>query len=476
MTALHRAIVRPTFSRSGRVGRERQTGPATVSEIQSMHGSHTLALLLALIWPLGMAQAAQEPPKADSPGPRGGTLSIDLFLPRAISPEEIDRWSHRLELSEAQDKVLDTLYQQYLEKYAGSLSDLSGSLWTESAEVANCNNTSTRVICAEALRDLMKNRDRVVKEIAQFEARTFEPLLPLLTEQQSTRVAAVQLYRERCRLFVTHFDRPAARIDLRSLIDGLDDIIDVSPTDKEAFDALLTAYEASSTVQLRQYQRALISAMVEGRLAAAAMHREIDSTTGRERVLQSPRNLLLQERRDAGWRKVNDIELRLVELNRVYSRSLADLLGSETGEELVRRFRAMAFPSVYPDPFDASEVFESTLASDAVDGTTKEAVGVMLLQYQQRADQVARKMLASLDSWLNLRLETRQAHHTEYGEHKEEMDTLSKERSNVAMEAINSLEGILGSRTNEIIGEALKRREDRVATHKPHEMGIHYRP
>jgi hypothetical protein len=136
----------------------------------------------------------------------------------------------------------------------------------------------------------------------------------------------------------------------------------------------------------------------------------------------------------------------------------------------------MAFPSVYPDPFDASEVFESTLASDAVDGTTKEAVGVMLLQYQQRADQVARKMLASLDSWLNLRLETRQAHHTEYGEHKEEMDTLSKERSNVAMEAINSLEGILGSRTNEIIGEALKRREDRVATHKPHEMGIHYRP
>jgi hypothetical protein len=298
----------------------------------------------------------------------------------------------------------------------------------------------------------------------------------LLTEQQSTRVAAVQLYRERCRLFVTHFDRPAARIDLRSLIDELDDIIDVSPTDKEAFDALLTAYEASSTVQLRQYQRALISAMVEGRLAAAAMHREIDSTTGRERVLQSPRNLLLQERRDAGWRKVNDIELRLVELNRVYSRSLADLLGSETGEELVRRFRAMAFPSVYPDPFDASEVFESTLASDAVDGTTKEAVGVMLLQYQQRADQVARKMLASLDSWLNLRLETRQAHHTEYGEHKEEMDTLSKERSNVAMEAINSLEGILGSRTNEIIGEALKRREDRVATHKPHEMGIHYRP
>lgn len=283
-------------------------------------------------WELARPDARQQAMARSGFKPEPGRQYASIWLPPAISTEETDRWARRLQLSEAQTKVFESLIDRYEHEYPPFRERVIDPLWKQAAIAGECSDHLSQVECAQILQDLLRDRDAVVKQLEALEDRIFVDLEPILAEHQLPALRSVRLDRSRARLFFITFERIASAVDLTLLLDEIGQSMSIEPIDPVAFASLRTSYEETITDQLNRYQRALMKARAGGSIALAAMDQEVDPATGSKVTVNSARTRLMSQRRDALWRQVNAIERRLVTINRTYAELLGNLLASETSK------------------------------------------------------------------------------------------------------------------------------------------------
>lgn len=407
--------------------------------------------------------------------PNSGESYTELFLPPVIGTSEIERWSQRLALSEAQAAAFGAMYQAYLNDYQVMREKDLDALWAQSASVGGCFD-GVDLNCAYAMRDLMNDRDRIVHRISARENQLFAALETLLSDNQLASMRSVRLDRERRRLLMAPFERFASGVDLTLLLDRLAQDEPLTPVDPAAFQELLAAYESTITHQMNRYVESMIKAIVEGGIASASWDREINPETGAQRILLTPRTRVLSERRRSLWRANNSIEKRLMATNQLYARSLADLLPEPVAARFMTRFREFAFGSVYPDPFDATAILNLACIQPFTDPAVADSVQLARVQYLDKVEAINDRMLRCWEDWMDVRLETRNAKRKEFAQYKSDMDAMNLERRTAAADVIENLKQILPGESLSTLADALAAWAQAGAAHAPEEVGISYRP
>lgn len=349
-----------------------------------------------------------------------------------------------LNLSESQAGFLKAILRVYQEQDAAFRAEHLQPLWEWSAALMENGSSSADLARAISKRDLMLQRDKLVQQIIARENALFDELAEVLSEEQFQQLHRVCLYRQRIRCRIRHYELPSAALDLGEMLDALYEESPFEPLDHEAFQSLLYGYEEALTSLREQHYRERMKLDAEGGvILASRIATNADDDPAAQAVAQAA-NSRITQKYQALWKRADQFERRLHELNRVHAGLLADQLPPEASAAFINRFRAAAYPFAYPDPNDIEFIFDAARSIRELTAEQLESIDDLSLLFQHRRDEITERIIDQQMRWSFRQLGCRGYNASEREAHEEEIWSLLDQRSENASQALALLAEVIG--------------------------------
>jgi hypothetical protein len=287
---------------------------------------------------------------------------------------------------------------------------------------------------------LYRERNQYADAMRVLENQFFDELAPFLAEHQVERLPRVRMWRRRAFVSGVIIRAVPADVDLAQIVEDLQQHDLLRGMCEHEADPILLAYETTLT-QLREAHAHAFLLSTErgpGRLAAGD--------------LQASRRLHMRHQSH---------ERRMTDLNLLYAPMLADMLLEEEGAVFLSEFDRRAFPGVYPDPHDISQILIA--ATDAASENIAPAVRNALEQYRGRQDRIAEEMVRVTLEWDRSRQTMWGFRPQAEREFHGIMNDLQRQRAENSERALNELRHALGGALDEDLAALVDDYRRRVA-------------
>ena len=225
-------------------------------------------------------------------------------------------------------------------------------------------------------------RHAYVEAMAAIERRFFDRIEIALAEEQRFNLERVRLLRERERYPVVMVNPPGARVDLTTILDRLASENDFFIDDRDAFNEEIVRYERRLTSLRARCWQGQIERMTRG-VELLAERRNATSDAKRDELRNTRQSLN---------RRTGRPLVRLRELNDRTVDRLAAHLSDAAADAFRERYRAEAYPRVFPDFHDARELLAEAAAYEDLSPEIREALTAVAERYEREVDQLNREM------------------------------------------------------------------------------------
>lgn len=311
-----------------------------------------------------------------------GRRVLELHLTPGISNSEIDQYSDLLVLSDAQSPELRRVFEAYRVEDHIHRSKEVEPLLQQSSSFAEDGIPFE----ADSYREFVRERDNLVKALIRREDHLFDSIVAFLGESQVEALPRIRMLRSRIRFALPPTHYPGSHIDLVSLVDEhFKDSKNAAGLSRDAIAPILLEYETVITPLFeRRYYRAL-EAETETKLhqEAARAAGEIDRPEFRE-----ARRLLLRPPVQVA-KQIHDINVEYVE-------RISEKLGTRV---ISKRFRELAYPGVFPDPYDLDGLFEELDAIETLSDDDRNRVVAVKSSYRTTRLSIDEKMVRRFVDW-----------------------------------------------------------------------------
>lgn len=298
------------------------------------------SLLLSLIVCSSVAAA----PTQDAV--RSATVDIDpyLMLPQPISADELPQIARILMLSDAQDAVLSSLFDEYLQSLAALIpqleelnhrerdrraaDELIDGVWVDRDPPLTMQQMYDRAT------SIQRDAQRVELEMRRIEDEFFVRIESILAEPQLDRLHEAVRFRKRVAYRARTYDAlPGAQVDLIEVLQTLD----VRGEEDESLKELMSAYE-ERLVQLLQARHDVQRRVHLGDLQWLATY------VGSGRIDQQA----IEARGRIRFRQLR-FESAIRRLNISTLEALSFMLDEQEATEVLNRFFRIAHPRIAPE-------------------------------------------------------------------------------------------------------------------------------
>ncbi len=401
----------------------------------------------------------------------------DPYLPQPISRRDVALYSQRLELTENDRFILESMHADYLTSY----SQISNTD-VRALQVARANlrrpespqDASNRPT-AEQIDEVYNLRTRALNAIRDLEQVFFDDIETLIASQEQLPTARrLRLARERAvfnrgisagdggftpftgrrsrrgRSFMPDFGRQSreARVDLTTVVDALN----LSDDDRAKLDEPLLDYETNVTDAFRQHYEHTIRLNREREKMTLQMPRprsegEGGDGTARRSAWQSYR--LVME--DYGG-KAREAGAAIVELNRATLSSLSEALDGEHVAALHSAYNRKAFPSVYDDSQAAERYLTTALKLPNIEDDQGTKISAIIQEFRPAYEDLSNQMA-------HIHAESRlgetgfdRSRWRDYQQRRNQLDVLRFDRDEVNAKALRRLAEVLTEQQEAAIG------------------------
>ncbi len=367
-----------------------------------------------------------------------------LPIPPAIGRAEILTYASILKLDDNQMAVLLVLYDEYREKDVQQRKELIPPLSDRSTVLLADREALGEIPHAEEYAALIQECRRTATALAKLDDALFGELESvLLGEDQLPLLDRVRRMRDRTRW--NHFPSiyPLGRIDLTLLLSGLDGLDELSESVQEELDELMAEYDRQITALSQQRYKAAVKSNVGVPILKAPFKSvpvETDSESLEILAAQYEEVLKKVARLNRAYiRPAKRIHTR----NREYVATLVALLPEVAGSELQRRFREQAYRSIYPNPFDVSQLLKNALQVEGMTTEHRQIVEATAATYAERNDQACRDMERRYLDWRELIGQTNSNPRDELEAYESDMRRFDNMRQKASVNAITLLRATL---------------------------------
>lgn len=384
-----------------------------------------LPVLIGLLSVLGFAGAA-------------GAQGTSGALPDPISGRELNRYGERLGLSEQQRRGIDHFHEQYQEEFRVLREGPIETFMRDS----NGMRSGLRLMQDRAgLEKVIRELGRLNSRIKSIDARLFDSVQTVLTDEQLAIMPHVRKARERQRYrsgmsrMVT-FMNPAAQVDLGQLYADLDLTAEV----REAADAMVLQYEDRLTVAVRKlYKHATdLPLAISKKLEEAGFNEQsLGDDQQRRQMFQAMGN---------AWREaqVDLMEKAAVisDLNRRTTKVLATVLPESQARRLRERYYEQGYADAAIGSSPVERKFEAALRIDGLSDALRVEITAARAGFRLDADRVEEQMIDLVDENRMTRTTFRSGRGNEGFNTR--MDELRDRRLGLQNRAADSLDALLG--------------------------------
>ena len=364
-----------------------------------------------------------------------------MSVARQIGEPDLDRYSAMLDLSDAQRRYLEYLYEIYQRDWDEGRQKLMPRLADVSAAYADRVNQSqydpeTLEFCIEfhALEAEVKKQDW------ELEKRLLDGLEAVLGPSQLSLMPRVRMHRQRAGCPLNSARVPGAKIDLSREIEHMA----LQPDQLLAVDSELQRYENELTPLLVVLEQKEVDRNTPlTRLLAASRYDEQGQPleAGSE---QSTRRLRFgQQRRLEILAECAELEKQVADLNRTYLPRLCKLLDADSARTLQDSYYSFAYWAVYENRRGLERLYASI-----VDSATKtkneglvDAVQQIWKSYEKSYDKLSTAMSDRFDAWNEQKAATTAS--TNYEEYAADMRKMRDERSLKSKAVLSALKDVL---------------------------------
>jgi hypothetical protein len=171
--------------------------------------------------------------------------------------------------------------------------------------------------------------------------------------------------------------------------------------------------------------------MQTARLAHVEISRTHDES-GMRLDPRSPEGKTRSERGRADRTRVisesGDLQQQIAEVNGRFLARMVDCLTAESRSRLLQAYHDRAFPLVYPDPLDPTQLYQGMRRSDLVNDTERALLDAHWEQYQGAYNRLTRTMVERFSQWRLGMARTQSAMPAEYRAYREQMRQMRDER------------------------------------------------
>lgn len=400
---------------------------------------------------LSVIQARPQDPPAQpqvKPSREVPAARYSLQIPPAIQRDEILRYATILKLDEMQMTALVLFYDEYRENGEQQRSELLAPLWERSIDLAAERSAHREgleaVAYARDVADLMRDARLAAADLAKLDDELLGEIESiLLDEDQLPFLERVRQQRQRIRWneFLSLYRM--GRIDLTLLLSGLPELDTLGESAQQELDELLAAYDRDITPLSKRRYKAVVKITLEVPVLKAPFRMsgaDIDPEALEQLSVQFEEVLKKVARLNRAHIRPAK---RIHTLNRQYLASIVALLPTPAGVELQRRFREQAYPSIYPNRFDVSDLLRASLEVEDLTTDQRTVIHATLVNYTQRNEQACEKMERRYQSWLEFMAEKGQKPRDKVDAYETDMRRFDTMRQEAAVNAIALLKATL---------------------------------
>ncbi len=398
----------------------------------------------------------------DQPPLSTGDSHIVLSIPRRITLADVHAWSDALSLSDAQRAYFESVFFAFQERQESARADLL-PLWEWSASLVDDLADAYRN--PELAADLIAMHDAeeaAIPTILEMErTELFDPLTPILTEEQLLRLPIVRNRRLRDTYRCGYAYLPLVGVDLSKLTHAII-ASGVTPLDQTVLQEILDEYERTLTRLLGNLARANHAAQ-RGvpQVTALAVTRQIAPATA-------------VSRKDRLRKRVARAEDAIGDLNEMYMPVIGQQVEPALRRYFVDVYRIRAHPHVYPNPFDLRDLFHTAIALDRL-SSDKQASLRELLEVADYQDQViAERMIRAVRTEFTRMTSTMNGGRPDL--YREQLDAITRERRTVAEQTIELMRDALSEDNRQAMTEPIASFWEHAESFKPADPLILYYP
>lgn len=399
--------------------------------------------------------------------PKPGVPYVGINIPNPIAPQDVEHYVRILGLGETQTKIAWVFYGRHAKDDNVLRWKEVAPLFDRSAIIAAKRDMTSNPATAAEFAKLMSARDRVVRQLIAGEEAFFAQFDPLLHEGQRELLNLVFMHRERARYRAVPCQYPGAQVDLSQVVSEIDwDTDEQLALEKIEVVGAFHEYERELTRLWREHYRLVLKWMVEETSLCA----EAVSTKAIAKQEAFRDRLLVMNG------KTINLGRRIHDLNVKISEQLASVLPPETHKRIIVEFRQRAYPCVYPDPFDFEPLSRQYMNVTSLSEDQRHGIAALIEGRRSAAQQISKKMveryLQRMDFFLVDKGNRPDAHEA----YKQDMTLLQEQRGANAEAAISEVNSLLTAEQLQDVAAAIKAFQKAVASHKPRETGIDFRP
>ncbi len=381
---------------------------------------------------------------ARSRGFSDGPEQILARLPRRISNHEIERYADQLGLDEGQRAVLESVHEDYLERYRqlGELhmAPLRRAVQELATFEADIRPTST--LSRDRIDEIFALHETAFQAIRDLDERFFDDMQLVVEAKHESMLREMRLERER-----TAYLGPAAPQNLSensALNEGAAEAaIDISRLLDDA--QLRDTLNTQSREVLRSYTQQSMSLVRE----------KFNADMGMQRALQIM--AASTDRRDfrrvlgAAGRDLQQANRTLAALNRETLNELRDLLDESDARQLEYQYRRRAFPNVYDDASAAEPRITVALELPDLGETQRSQLRDLAMEYRSEYARVANRMFEVHEA--NLAFGENRPGGQQRRELRNDLERLRFERDEINERAKRQLRAILNEDQLQRVGD-----------------------
>lgn len=322
----------------------------------------------------------------DSTG--GGYQNLFLPFQPPLNGKEIERWTVILGASDAQQLFIESEYGVFVSDMNRRLDQTIPDYLEASLELAETRATSgTRSDdYLDAIEENLRHRNQVVDELHQVERSYIDSLLPILTNEQATRIPAVHARAERQWYCSDSLPTRGVDVDLFAIWMSVDrDSIDADT--RLRIEQMLCAHEVNLTRIYRQVEREHHRRMVETR---RNMLRVQAGELASDAFARAHRRQY--ERRADNGRRIRTANLMMAS-------QIAELLPDSLETQWDDRIRSATFPEVYPVEFNLTGLFQALEGANELDELQRDSLSRSFDAYTDALKRINAELESRIFDW-----------------------------------------------------------------------------
>jgi len=359
--------------------------------------------------------------------PPGAAVS-DIYAVPCIPEESWELCTWMINPSDPQRKLMEALYDQYRKDDWQFRKEKVQHLWNVSAALVAERGWKVQAAPVEEFIRLVRAAEDLESVTTSMEEALFTQVESVVAEEQRPRWARARVMRDRERNCALASRYPKSHIDLERMYwETIAAAGVIAPNADADLEALLQEYSAAAGPLNRELDRRFRAEI------APSMRRNVEIATLNVASLGLKEKEALREHGRDLRRPALAVARSLLEVNERFLDRFCDALSAEGAIVLRDRFQRMAYPVVFPNPFDLAGLMAAL--ESCPDARSEIPTSEWVEGHRVGMQAVTERMRTRYKTWREYVVLSSGYLFTDYGTYADEMMSMQSERRRLAAQA-----------------------------------------